>query len=92
MSVTQPESGTTPRDRQRQQVMVFGAIGGLIFGLMGAYLFNRAGGDAEVSEETHKVTSGEMITLIVSAFAFMRQIIELGRPDAPPDKRRGGRK
>ncbi|MDZ4771008.1 MAG: hypothetical protein SGJ24_17940 [Chloroflexota bacterium] len=78
----------TPREQQRQQVMIVGAISGLLFGLFGAYMFNRAGGDRQMMSETHKATTGELITLIVSAFAFIRQIVELGRPETPATPRR----
>ncbi len=80
MSIT-PAQNSTPRERQRQQVWLIGALGGLVFGLIGAYLFNQASGDDEAAVENRTVAPGEIITLVVAAFAFMRQIIELGRPD-----------
>jgi drug/metabolite transporter (DMT)-like permease len=78
-----PVQQPTPRDRQRQQVWIIGALGGLLFGLIGAYLFNQAGGDEEITGETHAVPPGSILTLVIALFAILRQIIELGRPETP---------
>lgn len=86
-NITPTEKPPTTPQQQRQQVMLTGALGGMVFGLLGAWLFNRAAGEAGVSEKTHRVTNGELIALVVSAFAFLRQVVELGRPEAKNTRR-----
>lgn len=74
----------------RQQVYVLGGIVGLLFGLISAYVFNRAAHDTTNPMEAGltRVKTGDIITLALAAIALVRQIAEIGRPEEQPKRRR----
>ncbi|MBK8025596.1 MAG: hypothetical protein IPK19_30445 [Chloroflexi bacterium] len=79
---------TTSRKNNRTQNYLVGAVAGLLFGLLSAYMFNRSGGEVDLPPGTTRVKSGELLGLALAALGVMRQISELGRPDLKQGKRR----
>lgn len=67
----------------RMRTVFIGGIAGVIFGLISAYLYMRA---AEEHIKTHgeppRAQNGELMGLALAGLAVVRQISELGRPDA----------
>lgn len=80
---------TSSRSGERQQIYVFGAVAGLLFGLLSAYMFNRASGDGDLPPgAARQVKTTDLIGLGLAALGLVRQITELGRPDQKQGRRK----
>lgn len=66
----------------KRQSYVMGATVGLLFGLISAYLFNRAAeDDAERSGgQPSRIQTGQLVGLLLAALGVARQVSELGKP------------
>ena len=86
----EPTIQSTTNSDGRRQVYAIGAAAGLLFGLVSAYVFNRAAGDTNQPVEAglNRVKTSDLVTLSLAAIAFVRQIAEVGRPEDPPKRRR----
>lgn len=71
----------------KPQTFVLGGIAGAIFGLLAAYLYNRAAEEdaGQNGGQRKRVSTGELMGLGLAALAMIRQITEMGRP---PNKKR----
>lgn len=63
-----------------------GALGGLMSGLVGAYLFKRAADEAAKDGEIKPIETGQLFGLALALVTVLRHIAELARP--PQDKKR----
>jgi hypothetical protein len=79
--MTQPSK--TPSDWKSQSFILGGLLGAL-FGLLAAYLYNRAAEDDMLQHggQRNRVSTGDVIGLGLAGLAMIRQISELGRSDA----------
>jgi hypothetical protein len=83
-----PDAGA--RARNATQIYMLGAVAGLIFGLLSAYMYNRAVTDyGPTPEGENRVQTGDVIGLVLALIAVVRQITEMGRG---PDPKRGRRR
>ncbi|MBK8134985.1 MAG: hypothetical protein KA401_04985 [Anaerolineae bacterium] len=57
---------------------LFGVIGGLFAGLLGAYFFDRASN--ENPEGRQPVSTGQIFSIALALLTVLRQIAEMGRP------------
>lgn len=66
----------------KRQTYLMGAMGGLLFGLVSAYLFNRAAeDDAERNGgKPTRIQTGQLVGLLLAGLGVARQISELGKP------------
>ena len=84
----------TRPDKSREvqtQAYIVGAAAGLLFGLLSAYLYNRAAGDnppAPLPDGRNRVSTGEVIGLGLALLAVIRQIAEMGKGPEPKKGRR----
>lgn len=73
----------------RTQAYVIGAAAGLLFGLISAYMYNRAASDyGPLPDGRNRVQTGEVLGLGLAALAMVRQVAEMGRGPEPDKKRR----
>ena len=73
----------------RTQSYLIGAAAGLVFGLLSAYLYNRAARDnGPMSDGRNRVQTGEVIGLGLAMLGVIRQITEMGRGPEPKKGRR----
>lgn len=74
----------------RTQSYIVGAAAGLLFGLLSAYMFNRAASDyGSMPDGENRIQTGEVLGLGLALLAIMRQVAEMGRG---PEKAKKGRK
>lgn len=74
---------------ERTQSYLLGAAAGLVFGLISAYLYNRAARDnGPMSDGRNRVQTGEVIGLGLALLGVVRQITEMGRGPEPKKGRR----
>ena len=75
----------TPGENQpewKTRAYTMGAVVGLAFGLLAAYLFARAAEEDAVEtgkKEPEKIKTTRLMSVSLAALALMRQIAELGR-------------
>ncbi len=62
---------------KKNQTYVIGAAGGLVLGLLAAYLFLRT--LEETADPNHRVGTGDALKLTIAIVTLMRQISALGR-------------
>lgn len=76
--MTASKAPLTPTPKTR--TLTIGAVAGLLFGLMAAYLYSRAA-EEEVSRSgsAPKASTGELITISLAVLGLARQIAEMGR-------------
>jgi hypothetical protein len=67
----------TPAPVEDNRPYIFGAIGGVIAGLLGAYFYKRAAEENPVHRE--KVSTMQMLSVATSMVGMLRQIAELGK-------------
>lgn len=73
----------------RTQSYLIGAAVGLVFGLISAYLYNRAATDnGPMADGRNRVQTGEVLGLGLAMLGVVRQITEMGRG---PDPKKGRR-
>jgi hypothetical protein len=73
----------------RTQAYLVGAAAGLFFGLLSAYMFNRAATDnGALPDGRNRVQTGEVLGLGLALLAVIRQITEMGRGPEPKKGRR----
>jgi hypothetical protein len=73
----------------RNQAYLLGGAAGLLFGLISAYMYNRAGGDQGANPDgRNRVQTGEVLGLGLALLAIIRQVAEMGRGPEPPKKGR----
>jgi len=73
----------------KTQTYIIGAAAGILFGLLSAYLYNRAATDYGPSDGRNRVQTGEVLGLGLALLGIIRQVTEMGRG---PDPKRGRRK
>ncbi len=73
----------------RTQSYIIGAAVGLLFGLLSAYMYNRAASDyGAMPDGRNRVQTGEVLGLGLAALAMIRQVAEMGRGPEPKKGRR----
>jgi hypothetical protein len=73
----------------RTQSYIIGAAVGLLFGLLSAYMYNRAASDyGPMADGRNRVQTGEVLGLGLAALAMIRQVAEMGRGPEPKKGRR----
>ena len=73
----------------RTQSYIIGAAVGLLFGLLSAYMYNRAASDyGPMPHGRNRVQTGEVLGLGLAALGVIRQISEMGRGPEPKKGRR----
>lgn len=73
----------------RNQSYIIGAAAGLLFGLLSAYMYNRAATDyGSVPEGRNRVQTGEVLGLGLALLAIIRQVAEMGRGPEPKKGRK----
>ena len=74
----------------RTQAYLIGAAAGVLFGLLSAYLYNRAASDSGTpANGQNRIQTGEVLGLGLALLGIIRQVTEMGRG---PDPKRGRRK
>ena len=68
----------TPAPVEDNRPYIFGAIGGVIAGLLGAYFYKRAAEENPVQRE--KISTMQMLSVATSMVGILRLIAELGKP------------
>lgn len=68
-------------DDWKSKTYVYGAVGGLVFGLLSAYLYARA---AEENASNNggtpsPIQTGQLLSLLLAALGLIRQIAESGK-------------
>ena len=72
----------------RTQAYIVGAAAGLLFGLISAYMYNRATVDyGRMPDGSNRVKTGEVLGLGLALLAVVRQITEMGRGPEPKKRR-----
>lgn len=83
-----PVRSSTPNPNWRMQTYVIGGIAGVLFGLLGAYMYARAAEeDVRQTGAPASPQTGELIGLGLAALAMVRQIAELGRSEVSRKKK-----
>ncbi|MDX1995728.1 MAG: hypothetical protein SF029_25315 [bacterium] len=60
---------------------MLGAIGGLLFGLLSAYLFNRTA-EEEITRnggKIERIPTAQLLSLVLAAISVARQVSEVGK-------------
>jgi hypothetical protein len=84
-NLLQQNQGSSPRT----QAYLVGAAAGLLFGLISAYMYNRASTDyGPMQDGRNRVQTGEVLGLGLALLAVVRQIAEMGRGPEPKKGRR----
>ena len=79
-----PKTNTSPN-----QVYLIGAAAGLLFGLLSAYIFNRAASDyGPMPDGRNRVQTGEVLGLGLAMLGIIRQVAEMGRGPTPKKGRK----
>lgn len=65
----------------KMQAYLMGALAGLLFGVVGAFLYTRAA-EESASQNGHPqhIPTGQIIGLSLAALGLIRQVTELGKP------------
>lgn len=86
MSIQTPPKPRRQTDSPVQNYLVGVIVGGL-FGLLSAYFYSRASEDDRIRTggSGKRISTGEVLGLLVAAVAMVRQITEMGRG---PNKKR----
>jgi hypothetical protein len=78
-----------PKSRSgwKAQAWAIGSVAGALFGLVAAYFYSRAAEDDAIrnGNQPNRVSTGEVLGLLVAGVAMIRQITEMGK--APTKKR-----
>ena len=77
-----------PAANWRTQAYIIGAAGGLLLGLLSAYLYNRAASDYGPAEGQNRIQTGEVLGLALAVLGIVRQVTEMGRGPEPKKGRR----
>jgi hypothetical protein len=73
----------------RTQAYIVGAAAGLLFGLIAAYMYNRATVDyGPMPDGRNRVQTGDVLGLGLALLAVVRQVAEMGRGPEPKKGRR----
>ncbi|HVU14897.1 MAG TPA: hypothetical protein VHD90_26665 [Phototrophicaceae bacterium] len=72
----------------KTQVYIIGAAAGILFGLLSAYMYNRAATDYGPSDGQNRVQTGEVLGLGLALLGIIRQVTEMGRGPQPKRGRR----
>ncbi|PJF23014.1 MAG: hypothetical protein CUN56_03075 [Phototrophicales bacterium] len=66
----------------KNKTYAYGAIGGLLFGLLSAYLYARAAEENAYNNggTPSPITTGQLLSLLLAALGLIRQIAESGKP------------
>lgn len=68
----------SPAEKEDNTPYLFGGIGGLLAGLLGAYFYKRGADDLPDGRE--KVSALQILSVATSMIAMLRLISELGKP------------
>jgi hypothetical protein len=72
---------SSEKDQWKTQIYIVGVIGGGVLGFLSAYLFARAAEeDVARNGDKPRISTGQMIGLMLTALGLIRQISEAGRP------------
>lgn len=72
----------------KTRTFMIGAVGGLLFGLIAAYMYSRAvEDDLRRGGGRNRVQTGDLIGLLLAGLALVRQVAELGRSPQEGKKR-----
>lgn len=64
----------------RTQSYIIGAAAGVLFGLLSAYMYNRAASDyGRLPSGENRVQTGEVLGLGLALLGIIRQVTEMGR-------------
>jgi hypothetical protein len=72
----------------KTQTYIIGTAAGILFGLLSAYLYNRAASDYGPSDGQNRVQTGEVLGLGLALLGIIRQVTEMGRGPEPKKGRR----
>lgn len=65
----------------KTQAYLMGAVAGLLFGVVGAFLYTRAAEEsAGKAGRPQSIPTGQLIGLSLAALGLIRQVAELGKP------------
>ena len=85
-SITQNKQSASS---QRSQTYLIGAAAGLLFGLISAYIYNRAASDnGPLPDGRNRIQTGEVLGLGLAVLGIIRQVTEMGRGPEPKKGRR----
>lgn len=78
-----------PNTNWRTQSYLIGGAAGVLFGLLCAYMYNRAASDyGPMVDGQNRVQTGEVLGLGLAALGIIRQAAEMGRGPEPKKGRR----
>ena len=63
----------------KMRMYLIGAALGSAFGLISAYLFTRSAQENNPSGKPDEIPTGQLVALLLSAMALVRQIAEMGK-------------
>ncbi len=73
----------------KTQTYIIGAAAGVLFGLLSAYMYNRAATDyGTMPDGQNRVQTGEVLGLGLALLGIIRQVTEMGRGPQPKRGRR----
>ncbi len=74
---------STRASNPKTQNYLIGVAAGVLFGLLSAYMYNRASTDNGPSDGRNRVQTGEVLGLGLALLGVIRQITEMGRGPEP---------